>query len=556
MAHVSGNLQGLKPAQIKRIDKLSRKRLQPENIVTQEFVRALTEISFEIKRQIGILINRSGYPEHVVVGDAKGIVLPDLKRTRVGNQRFRGLRLVHSHLKKNEALTEDDLTDLAILRLDLVLAVTMDDKGLPVYAYMAHLLPENQEQNIWQIYQPSPPSELEDNFLELITALENEFAQKAKTRPANAKKNRALLIGIYSKESRYSRIRMSELERLAKTARISAIDHVVQIKEKIHPKYVLGKGKLQEIVLQSLQKDIEMLIFDRELSPTQAKTLSDYTDLKIIDRTQLILDIFAQHATSRDGKLQIELAQMNYLKARLSEKDDNMSRLTGGIGGRGPGETKLEIGKRRVQEKITRLEKELDKIRSQRDLRRTNRKRNQMPMVSIIGYTNAGKSTLLNSLTNSSMAAQDALFATLDPTTRRLRFPNEQEIILGDTVGFIQDLPPSLMKAFMATLEELSSSDLLVHVLNIATEQILEQNNSVIQILQELNLESIPRLTVFNQIDRLSATELKQRIQFLKSHGLIVPRQTVFVSAMQKQNFNILTQNIIRMLLGQPLGSS
>jgi GTP-binding protein HflX len=257
---------------------------------------------------------------------------------------------------------------------------------------------------------------------------------------------------------------------------------------------------------------VGLLVFDQELSASQSRAIAGAIDLKVIDRTQLILDIFAQRAQTREGKYQVELAQLKYLMPRLMTKNTAMSRLTGGIGGRGPGETKLEINRRRVRERISRLEKDLEMVRRHRKQQRAQRSKRGLPIISIIGYTNAGKSTLLNALTQSKVLAESKLFATLDPSSRRLRFPRDLEVIITDTVGFIQDLPKDLMVAFRATLEELESADLLVHVVDVSNPRFEEQMRSVDDILEELSLTRIPCLLVLNKQDRVDA----ERIEILR----------------------------------------
>jgi GTP-binding protein HflX len=280
-------------------------------------------------------------------------------------------------------------------------------------------------------------------------------------------------------------------------------DTLVQRRRKIDPQFVVGKGKLGEIAIRAIQKHASMLIFDRELLPSQIRSITDFVDMKVIDRTQLILDIFARHAKSSEGKLQVELAQMKYLLPRLVTKNTAMSRLTGGIGGRGPGETKLEINRRRVRERIERLSAEIARIRKQRKQQRARRNRKGVPVISIVGYTNAGKSTLLNTLTHSAIIAEDRLFATLDPSSRRLRFPRDMEVIITDTVGFIQDLPDELMEAFHATLEELEEADILLHVVDVSNPRYERQMAAVESILKKLELEKTPVIPVFNKIDRI-----------------------------------------------------
>jgi GTP-binding protein HflX len=289
------------------------------------------------------------------------------------------------------------------------------------------------------------------------------------------------------------------------------LDTAMQQRDRPDPRYVIGRGKLEEVVLRANQLGAELLLFTSDLTPAQARAISDETELKVIDRTMLILDIFAQRARSRDGKLQVELAQLRYLQPRLVAKNTMMSRLTGGIGGRGPGETKLEINRRRVRERIVRLEQQIRQLSARRSRRRALRQRRGVPVVSLIGYTNAGKSTLLNTLTHSSTLVEDRLFATLDPTSRRLRFPREREVVLSDTVGFIHDLPEELVSAFRATLEELSESDLLLHIVDVADAAYVDHIATVQGLLGDLGLAETPALLVFNKIDQLDAGELAAR---------------------------------------------
>ncbi len=503
ISKISGNLAGLKPNQIKKLKSLSERRLRSDSIITQEFARAAGEVSIEIKRQVGFLIDRSGYVTHLMVGSDASIEIPHLDRFRVAQSRLRGLRYFHIHLK-DEALNQEDLMDLVLNRFDSITAAVVDKDGIPRFYYSAFINPDPDADNPWIVQNKEFPGQLKEGYADIITDLESEFTKKNSNLKEAQLQNRAFLVGVYEprKMKRSPEHSMAELKELCKTAGIHVVDTYMQ-KKPADSSTVVGKGKLQEIILKSVHKDIELLIFDLELLPAQAKKISDLSDLKIIDRTQLILDIFSKNAKSRDGKLQVELAQLKYLKNRLSELDDNMSRLTGGIGGRGPGETKLEIGNRRVEEKITRLENELDSLRKRRELNRKARAKNEIPIVAIVGYTNAGKSTLLNALTNSEVVAEDKLFATLDPTTRRIRFPAEREIIISDTVGFIHDLPPDLSMAFKATLEELGDADLLLHVVDLSNPNFEEQMEAVDGILNSLHLHEIPRLVVYNKVDEV-----------------------------------------------------
>jgi len=306
---------------------------------------------------------------------------------------------------------------------------------------------------------------------------------------------------------------MDELVELARTGGIIAAGTVIQRQRQKNPKYFIGKGKLSEIVLKALQCGVDLLIFDHELNPSQVRAITDTTELRVVDRTQLILDIFAQRAQSREGKIQVEMAQLKYLLPRLGVKDDALSRLTGGIGTRGPGETTLEINRRRTKDRIAQLEDDLRSLRKRRNLRRTKRIRKEMPTISIVGYTNAGKSTLLNSLTHSSVFVEDKLFATLDPISRRLRFPRDFEVIITDTVGFIRDLPKDLLEAFSATLEELLDADLLLHVIDISNEQFEEQMVAVERTLTKLELHTKPAITVFNKTDLVPAGFVERKVR-------------------------------------------
>ncbi len=484
--------------------------MPPEQIVTHELARQLTELSREINRQIGLLITRKGEVAYVIVGDHRGLMIPDLTAYRSSSARFRGLRLIHSHLN-GEGLSDEDLTDLALLRLDLVCAVEARPDGLPGLAHLAHLIPENPEGRYWQTLAPAPPAELRRDFTSFIQALEGEFAQKQKTRKIETT-DRAILVRVETGGHDPGHIdaesSLDELKELAQSAGVEVFDMIVQHRAAPDPKFLLGKGKLSSLVIRAMQIGANLLIFDHELTPAQVRSLADFTEMKVLDRTQLILDIFAQRAHSREGKIQVELAQLKYLLPRLATKDRALSRLTGGIGARGPGETKLEINRRRVRDRIHQLEKEIRSVEKSRGQRRVKRERTAIPIISIVGYTNAGKSTLLNTLTHSSVFTENRLFATLDPKTSRLRFPRDTEAIITDTVGFIRDLPPDLFAAFRATLDELKEADFLLHLVDISNPHFEDHIQAVEKILTELEIIGKPTLLVFNKEDRLADKDL------------------------------------------------
>lgn len=492
-------MSGLKSEDIKKIQRLYRRKIPPDRIVTQEFARTLTEISHGINRQIGVLISRRGDVCCVIVGNHKEIVIPGLDGFRAASSRLKGLRLIHTHLN-GEALTRDDLTDLALLRLDLVSALEIDGNGLPGTVHTAHLIPENPEGEYWLLLEPGRTAELDIDFLDFIQALEEEFARKQKTRRVE-RTDRAILVRVETDPVFDGQGSLDELKELAKSCGVEVFDSVLQYRRQVDPKFLIGRGKLSDIVIRALQIGANLLIFDHELTPAQIRSITDFTDLKVIDRTQLILDIFAQRAHSREGKIQVELAQLQYRLPRLVKRDSALSRLAGGIGGRGPGEMKLEIDRRRVRERIGRLEKELSRIRKGRSQRRWKRKRMQLPVISIIGYTNAGKSTLLNALTKSDVLTENLLFATLDPKSSRLRFPKDTEAIITDTVGFIRHLPKELFAAFRATLEELNEADLLLHVIDVSNPRFEEHIRAVENILEELDLSHKQTIRVFNKED-------------------------------------------------------
>lgn len=533
-----------------------------EQIVSPELARQMSEISYETGRQIGVLINRKGQVEYVMVGTAKQIEMPDFGRGRVSADRFRGLRCVHTHLQK-EKLTQDDLTDLALLRLDLMSIIQVDERtGLPDLVYSAHLLPttaEKLEDEVqtapYEFLEPNIPSQLDADFISLINSLENEMARIRRTaRNRQTNRDRVILVGVTTGYMSDAEESLAELEELATSADVVVLDTILQRRPKIDPKTVLGRGKLDELLVRSMRLGADLIVFDTELTPTQVRSLSDATELKVIDRPQLILDIFAQRAQSREGKLQVELAQLKYLLPRLSQgQNPAFSRLAGGIGGRGPGETKLETDRRRVRDKITQLEKQVDNLSRQRQERRKGRVQKNLPIISLVGYTNAGKSTLLNTLTQSEVYAEKKMFATLDPTSRRLRLPYEQEVIINDTVGFIRDLPDTLVAAFRATLEEIADSDLLVHVVDASNPRVLQQIESVEKILLELEFNEIPQMIVLNKSDLLdpaSVEALKRQLSLDKG------REIVAVSAIRPATlkpFVAKTADLIGKFIGSEL---
>ena len=508
---------------MKSLERIYRRRVPPLDISTPELTRSLVEAAVETGRQVGALVHRSGEVDYVIVGDAGRLMLPDIGRLRAAQGRFRGLRLVHVH-GRGEPLTHDDLVDLVRLRLDLIAVIQLAPSGEPRSMMYAYNVPVNDEGSSsgslpYREVGPLPIAQAHLDVGRLMGELEAEFARSRRARKVKAKDGRALLIHIGEKSKNGGHGRgqaaaeesVQELRELARSAGTDVADVIVQHREKLDPKFVMGKGKLDEVILRAMQLDAETLIFDRELTPAQASAIAKQSDLKVIDRTQLILDIFAQRAESRDGKLQVELAQLKYSLPRLGQKDDSLSRLTGGIGGRGPGETTLEIGRRRARDRVNHLEKELLQLGKQRATRRRRRTREGVKVVAIVGYTNAGKSTLLNTLARSDVVVEDKLFATLDTRSRQVqlvsatggRFP----IVLTDTVGFIRELPKDLFAAFRATFEEAADADLLLHVVDASDPALNDQIETTHEVLEELELDKLPRVLVFNKADRLEPAD-------------------------------------------------
>lgn len=500
MKRLFGNTSGLKANQIRSLENLYQRRIPDNFLITPKLAADISKLSHEMRRQIGLLVNRRGRIAFVIVGSHHKIVIPDTSEYRAAPGRLRGLRCIHTHLKK-ESLTNDDFNDLVFLRLDVMAAITINKDGLPYQVHASHILSTNKDGKPYQMLEPLNLNQLDIGCVELIQALESELSHAKSLYKANQDKERALLVSVTTAPRHKAMDSLEELKELAGSSGIVVVGTVLQQRKRADSRFFLGPGKLQELTIQTLQKGATLLIFDQELNPSQIRSITNHIDLKVIDRTQLILDIFAQRAQTKEGKIQVELAQLKYLLPRLITKNTAMSRLTGGIGGRGPGETKLEINRRRVRDNIARLERALLNVKKQRKHQKAKRSKKGLPVISIIGYTNSGKSTLLNTLTKSNVLSESRLFATLDPSSRRLKFPKDTEVIITDTVGFIKDLPKDLVVAFRATLEELESADLLLHVIDISSPRFKDQIKSVERILSDLNLHDIPLIRVLNKQD-------------------------------------------------------
>ncbi|GFO67095.1 GTPase HflX [Geomonas limicola] len=537
-------MTGLKPNQVNRLERLYRRRSNHGELISLELARELVEISLEIRRQVGILINRIGEIAYVIVGDERAIMIPNLTDYPLGKRLLRGLRLVHTHLK-GEPLSDDDLTDLSLLRLDMIAALQLTQSPERFSIQTAALVPPESNSRPYQV-EPSVPFAKFDlhfkNFIEILEQTLERGLQEGKA--VTTSQERGILISVTRSSQEEAEDSMEELKELARTAGVGVLDTVIQRPKEFNPRYLLGEGKIREVVIKALQFGATMLVFDQELSPAQVRSISELTEMKVIDRSQLILDIFARRATTQDGKVQVELAQLKYLMPRLTGRGVQMSRLMGGIGGRGPGETKLEIDRRRIRDRLAHLERELKELSNGRYQRRQKRVKAGIPIISIVGYTNAGKSTLLNTLTKSEVFTEDLLFATLDTSSRRLRFPMDREVIITDTVGFIRSLPKSLMGAFKATLEELKDADLLIHLVDCSNPRFEEQIQNVDAILAELELANKPCLVVFNKIDLIATLKQRDPLAFMKVRQATRKYHAITISAQDRKSLEPLLKEL------------
>lgn len=488
-------------------------------ILSPDLAKVMGQLTLELRRPVGVLLTRRGQVQEVIVGTELTLSSTTLTLFRAGNRALRGLRFIRTQLH-DQPLNQEVLTDLAFLRLDLIGVLSVADDGQLGHLYMAHLLPPKVAGQLFKVWQSIPFHRMRVPFDEFIRDLESEIQLACAQYAVAHGQESAILVSASVKSRAEQEERLTELAELAASSDVAVIDRMAQRTSDGHQRYLLGSGKMKDVLIQTLHRGADMVIFDQTLSPAQLRAISEMTDIKIIDRTQLILDIFARRAHSREGKIQVELAQLRYLLPRLSGRGTQLSRLGGGIGTRGPGESKLETDRRRVRERITHLERELARFTRHQDRRRSRRGRFGLPVISLVGYTNAGKSTLLNVLTKSQVSAQNRLFETLDTTSRRLRFPEDREVIITDTVGFIRDLPQELVGAFRTTLDELREADLLFHVVDASAVDIEVQITAVEAILEELQLTAIPRVLVFNKCDRALPQQVEQLCRRYSAVGI------------------------------------
>jgi len=544
---VHGDTANLKSSQARLLQRLGQRQVPPGSVISAVLARDLLDLSQQLNRQLGLFIDRRGRVQRVILGDAHSLALPEFTRVRGQGGRLRGIRLVLTHLVADPP-TPEELADLAKLRLDLLAVIHRGPAGVSIdLASLAPPQPGSKDIFVVRGFPRVPlgvlarddddephfsvrlPPDMPADFLAFIRDLEAGLVAATAGARAESQGTRAMALMIHQGEGQALTAREQELRELCRTAGIHLVDLATQRRPGPDPRTFFGQGKLRDVLVRALAQDVELLICDPDLNPSQAREIGERTDLKVIDRTTLILDIFAQHARSADGKLQVELAQLRYLLPRMIGHGTAMSRLAGGIGGRGPGETKLEMDRRRAKERIHDLERRLQALKGRRDQRRALRRRTGVPVVAIVGYTNAGKSSLLNTVTDSAVIAEDKLFATLDPSVRRIRFPKDYEVVLLDTVGFIRELPPALVQAFSATLEEVAEADLLLCVVDASDPDQDQQRHTVEAILGDIGAGKVPRLWVYNKIDRLDPAELAQRREDADKH-------TYFLSALERRS--------------------
>ncbi len=536
MKQLYGKTKGLTQAQEKELLRLYRRKIPSKKIATWELAKQMAQVSAKMDRNVGVMIDRKGYIEAVTVGTNYDIDFPMLTRLRAASTRLSGYRVLFTKLS-TDRFSKKERNMLYDRRLDMMGALQISKHGRPDGFLLANLHPEPS--GLDSIVEENYASFLDVDipFDEWVENLEREFQTIIQAAYVFDTQTKAVLCYVQTKENRHTLDEeILETRELSRTAGLTIVKTVFQIRDRPDPKYFFGKGKAKDLVQEVISHSADMLLFHQDLTPTQFRILGDFTDLPVIDRTQLILDIFAQRAKTHEGKLQVELAQLQYTLPRLREKNTQMSRLVGGIGGRGPGETKLEIHRRRANSKIAKLNRELKKIKENRNIKRKSRNRNNVPIVSIVGYTNAGKSTLLNTLTKSEALSENKLFATLDPFSKRLRFPEDKEIILTDTVGFIRDLPPALIEAFQATLEEINDASLMIHLIDGSNPQCEQHIEVVDQLLEKLNLNHIPQIKVFNKMDQADENEIQELARRYNGLAVSAVQRTTLLPLMDRMS--------------------
>lgn len=530
MAKVNGNTEGIKNTLLERMAGIYDMRMAQQEFASHELVAELSELTGILGREISVYIGRDGRVADVSIGDSGKVSMPNMRLVRNGD-RLCGVRCIHTHPSGDGRLSGVDIGTLKSMRLDSMAALGVNAEGEATAMYAAYIgdADEAGERNAY-IYGPMRPYKLPQRLLvkEIYTA--DDRLKSSTYEAEGSRPERAILVGLENSEPYDT---LDELGELAKTAGAVVVGKFTQRRSGIDNATYIGSGKAEELSLKGSELEADIFIFDDELSAIQTRNLEEILGARVIDRTALILDIFALRATSREGKLQVELAQQKYRLPRLLGQGAVMSRLGGGIGTRGPGEKKLEIDKRRIRRRIYELSEELSEIEKQRGLRRARRQRNSVPLVALVGYTNAGKSTLLNALTGAGVMAEDMLFATLDPVVRQAMLPDGTPVLLSDTVGFINKLPHDLVEAFRSTLEEAAAADLILHVVDRSSSYYESQMAVVEEVLSSLGAGDVPRINVYNKRD------------LIDEH---IPADGIFISAARGEGIDLLLSEMERQL--------
>lgn len=542
---VNGEIDGIRQSVLETLDALYDMKLPQDQLWTEELLTILSEVTSSIHREIALYIDRKGRISDVAIGDSRTVTLGQVEGKRSG-RRLSGIRCLHTHPEESGMLSSVDISSLKQLRLDAMIAVGVRE-GMAQELFVGVASPANPEE--CDVLGPYAPGKSDFSaLLEYITDADHTLRERMDTMEEELE--RVVLVGMKNRDERQlngtgeSEVSFAELEELASTAGALVVGKVMQMKDVRNASTLIGQGKMEELRLAVQALEADAVIFDEELSGAQMRNIEAFTGVKVLDRTSLILDIFAQRARSREGILQVELAQLEYRLPRLTGMGVSMSRqggsLGGGLGTRGPGESKLETDKRHIRSRIAAIKSQLDDVRRQRTVLRSDRKRSGVPVVSIVGYTNAGKSTLLNALTHAGVLAENKLFATLDTTTRKITMPNGESMLLIDTVGFIRRLPHHLLDAFTSTLEEVVQSDLVLITADASDPQVADHVRIVDEILEELGAGGKPAIVVLNKVDRV---EFDDRLPLIRED-----RQVAQISAKTGEGLPELLSVIERMV--------
>jgi len=501
MGKIIGNIKFLDKEREDKLQNIIKRGVSAQSFLPFSLINTVSKISRDIYKQIGLIIDRKGNIQYIVIGNEREILWPTLYQFHLNRSNLRGVMAIHTHLH-NHGIDNEDFTDLAYLRLDMIGVINVSDSGEPALVEFATIKIEDGKFKSKVIYSGSLTN-LNIDYKSEVENLEYSINQN-KINQNNFNSNEKVLLVNASKSSKYLLTEeIEELNELAKAADYKVVDTVIQRINRVDSSFLIGKGKLKELIIRSIEKGADKIIFYSDLTPVQAKNIASFVDIEVIDRTTLILNIFAKRAFSKDGKLKVELAKLKYLLPRVVDKAEALSRIRGGIGIKGPGEKIADVERRRIRDRIKGIENELKSFEKMREIRRRRRLRNSIPLVSIVGYTNSGKSTLLNTITNSELFVENLYFATLDAFSRRFRISPNIEIVLNDTVGFIKNLPKDILGAFKSTLEELNYSDLLIHLVDLSDENFQSYIEEVDKILTDIGASQIEQILVFNKIDKL-----------------------------------------------------